>query len=1151
MAEITMVKEISTQPHEELTPCPRRHHTTHETNEGGGSASATSSSNSNSDDDNIDSPLSVSELIVVWQNHHEEQVQRRSKACGEMMVTVTTEEMSPVGGGGGASPMETSGGVQLHIDARDVHNGHMNIGEGMAYAANDDAAYAADNGGVEEGEGEEDKEQRLPLNELERHNIGEELSVSTNDGDDHGKNEPATPLHTNIKLLNHFAEEDDEKGGDYDVSRLIENHEDEYSQSSEQQQHQSGTQQPIEKEHHTKGRKRRTNTAIIEDDASTAFSPCRPVPLLVKGVDEAISRRGGGGGGVARSSIKRRGKRQKAKKEGTVVDVSTDGVDDGGEHDTADDKKSPQHSFYANQTTPSRNTPIAITVQSLFENSRPDDSDSLLQSYLPQVNALDEYYTKVPSYRIGKRNLPRNQIEVVLRRRAVKKREVASAVAVESNASGNQSVSDKSNNTSGNESTVATMKNNPDRRGKRAKQSSRDSQASSNSPRRTLFLPSQKHFRNQSHGKDATVYEDDSTISSATVASTWTTSLGPFKPVTQPVDPQLQTSQEDSTALISSQMPKEEIEGDTSLGLKLTILQGKVIVQTITPLDDGRASPAQLCGLLTPGDILIAVNGKSLINGTIHNPVSMERMFSVLKPLSQPLDAEDGQYYAREVRLRLVLDEGRELLRDQKEREERKQREREERKRLGLDSKGGNMVDPAADLFGLSSFMAVDQHSGMPMFGHWEDRHHKVAEKEGGSDAIALDLSILDGGKQVKTSEVMQGDARRMQPLFTRALPSLQAQIAQQVALERQWIRSQNTSEFFSLDDEASLLLRAPSPVYHLEVSQFPLVNPIDARKMRLQRGAENMLYAKDIVSKVELQEKGLDNIHHDEDPLEIASRVCGTASIRTGASRRRWHRGDSADDACSTAASASFIDNQLDTSTAHSGDSVEECDHRLLVELAANNESWKRNVIVRLKAYAKATEKEGNSELVGKSSIQLSEEDVAPTSLDSLLFGGDVAKILEKKKQSLALPPGEMTSMLFDLVEHLESGLPMQIFTKDDSSTNPLNASEKVVSFMKTPIEMSVDITKATDFLLNNAFDVWLKSFRPLPWKQRRALWPLNQSGGNADSGSTMASSHFDDGLSISIASAGTSTNVPAEKRNLREVIEEMELDPETRIET
>ena len=56
----------------------------------------------------------------------------------------------------------------------------------------------------------------------------------------------------------------------------------------------------------------------------------------------------------------------------------------------------------------------------------------------------------------------------------------------------------------------------------------------------------------------------------------------------------------------------------------------------------------------------------------------------------------------------------------------------ERRKKLGFDTKkgGGLTTDPAADLFGFGAFMAVDQHSGMPMFGNLDHRNYQELEDE-------------------------------------------------------------------------------------------------------------------------------------------------------------------------------------------------------------------------------------------------------------------------------------------------------------------------------------------------------------------------------------------------------------------------------------
>ena len=447
----------------------------------------------------------------------------------------------------------------------------------------------------------------------------------------------------------------------------------------------------------------------------------------------------------------------------------------------------------------------------------------------------------------------------------------------------------------------------------------------------------------------------------------------------------------------------------------------------------------------------------------------------------------------------------------------------------------------------------------MPLFGHSWDEHHQKKddeEKKGGSVDGTIDgnepLETTNEEMKDKSTLAPEEEIGKMRPWFTRAPSILQFQIAHRVALERQWIRDRNTSGFFALDNKAPLLLRPPPVPDHLENSRPLSMNPVDSRKQRLERANQTMANAKSLVSVVESQDRGMDNPYSDEDPMEVASRVCGTASIRTGASRRRWHRAGSitVEDAISAAASSSSMENNhVDTNTVRSGESAEGCDHRMLVELAANNEHWKAQVLKRLEAYVEETERESKAGLRLGTNGHLSEKEEVPISIDSLLFGGDVSIILRKKKQSLALPPGEMTSMLFDLVEHLQSDLPDQIFMKDDGSSNPLVSPDKSVALAKTPAEMNAGIRRATDFLVSYALGIWLKTFRPLPWKQRRALWPSHQTVTNTNS--SVVSSRMDDSMSLSMASVGTVPKSVESKRKLREVIEDMELDHETRRET
>ena len=888
-------------------------------------------------------------------------------------------------------------------------------------------------------------------------------------------------------------------------------------------QHTSSSSTTQEDNTHKQQRRRRANVVTIQEDASTAFSPYQSppssliamnsnnVPILFHQKKKKKKSKKRRGKTSSLSSEMKQKENKRNEEQPTPIEskleqntISAANV----EVDTAVISPSkPQH-LSDDSLSATNNDDHDVDTIMLLQNNINDDP--ILQQYLPKLTFLnDNYYTKVKPYRMGRRNLPQNQIELILRRRAVKK---------------------KTDDNPNGEAAATTVNNN-----NAAHHNKRPPLSTTSTSRRKMF-PTTQQQQQQRH------YDDDSTISSGTAASTWTT--GSNKKQSRDTSSQASATIHDSSEYPTQQysseqppiiapLPQEEIVGDTSLGLKLTILQGKVIIQAIDPLNDSRASPAQLCGLISPGDILIAVNGKSLINGTIHNPAPMDRIISVLKPLSQPMDEVSGEY-SREVRLRLVLGEGIDLLREQKQREIRKREDLERRKRLGLDRQSSGGSDAAGDIFGIASFMAVDQHSGMPLFSQLDHHHHHNDVSKTASTPERQLTTVTDNG--------VDNNGSNEQKLI-RSLPvpqTLQEQIARQVALDRQWIRNRNTSEFFSLDNDASVLLRPPTPPPTID-EMGTYIDPIEARKQMLERGAKVMNDAKKLVSLAEFEDRRVESFYADEDPMEVASRVCGTASIRTGASKRRWHRGDGVaaeeeDESSSTAVAAEDA----------SVESAEECDHRRLIDLAANDDSWKVNVLKRLELYAQDTETQSNGETT-TTPTSFGKKD-APSSFDAFLFGGDVTTLIRKKKQSLALPPGEMTAMLFDLVDHLSTDfLPGQIFLDNESG-----AASKSVSFSRNLNGTGDDTKNATEFLVNDALSTWLKTFRPLPWTQRRALW-RKQSGGNADA--SMAASTLDDNMSISMASGsiGTmkTTAMERDKRNLREVIEEIELDPETRIET
>lgn len=266
--------------------------------------------------------------------------------------------------------------------------------------------------------------------------------------------------------------------------------------------------------------KRRSHIAIVERDASFAFSPYRLAPS--KPIDALCTQK---------NSVER-------------------------EED--------------NQTTSNKHAHECVSndaIQYLISQS----NDSVLEQYLEKMDSVKNFYDKTQPFRIGRRNLPQNQVEVVLRRRAVKKREAAVIGSSANTDASTQSIVRGSSKTP----LMHSRNNIP-----------RPSSSVSSSPRRTIFSTVKGHSRNHSLGLD-TSFEDDSTISST---ATWATGNASTAISMNNV------STVDSGGIIGKeaplhQLPEEEIVGDTSLGLKLTILHGKVIVQSISSLEDTRASP--------------------------------------------------------------------------------------------------------------------------------------------------------------------------------------------------------------------------------------------------------------------------------------------------------------------------------------------------------------------------------------------------------------------------------------------------------------------------------------------------------------------------------------------------------------------------------
>ena len=543
----------------------------------------------------------------------------------------------------------------------------------------------------------------------------------------------------------------------------------------------------------------------------------------------------------------------------------------------------------------------------------------------------------------------------------------------------------------------------------------------------------------------------------------------------------------------------DEEYGDISLGMKLIVAGGRVIVQKLIPLSDGRASPAQLVGVIQRGDVLLSIDNLSLVS------LPIDQLMEALKPLSSPL-GPDGAYQ-RLLKLRFETGVGMNLL----ENHEAAQKAAIVRKEV---------MDVANDMFSL--FPMVDQLSGTPIF---ED-DGRVADQKG-------DATAMNPNPEVTSSQVDE----EQESLNIKFVQPAHTQISSKVAQERIEDRERFCSDFFTYKDDLSAWLRTTTGMKYSVDKQYGMGM---TQSQRLELGTKVMAVVKSLSYNMEELERGAD--------LRSFRKWNTTLSLRSRASVRRRHVLDSSSLPTNRLDSQSAID-EIDSVTSGDSGSLEGVDgDELLLGLAAHDGIWRKQVLDTLKNAISEMENDSNDEnpKTKQSTDTAQDIDSALTKeLGTFLFGENMSRIIAQRKKSYALPPEEVTSVLFDLTTNIASTAPDEI-----SVFGPgLNASRSIRStHNKKKHAVNNDSILAALFILDDALPTWLRSFRPLPWDQRRVLWPRLKNSSTGSYGGT--NTIFSDD-SLTVESANSSTRSPASKRNLREIIEDQELDIEARAET
>jgi hypothetical protein len=591
----------------------------------------------------------------------------------------------------------------------------------------------------------------------------------------------------------------------------------------------------------------------------------------------------------------------------------------------------------------------------------------------------------------------------------------------------------------------------------------------------------------------------------------------------------IRKSDESTAATASSSTTSEEHSqeymsqeyGDISLGMKLIVVGGRVIVQTLNALADGRASPAQLAGVIQRGDALLSIEHLSLVN------LPIDQLMEGLKPLSAPISANGS--YQRILQLRFEAKAGLELLKNHEETEAWK-----------TSSERKENIDAANDMFSL--FPMVDQLSGTPLFEDHHNTYSPRSKEKQQSESTFIETNDAKLSLATTNDDDDESQYPADKKLVNEKRQTPDALISAALARERMMDREKFTSEFFIWNDDLSEWLRTAVRLVYTHCDNTDGIGM--TRKERIEAGEKVMQVVKMMSYNMEDVDKGKD--------MRSFRRWNSTLSLRSKASVRRRFVLDA----------ASLLGNRLDrfgeSDAADSdGESVGSVDStslegedgdELLLRLAAHDDIWRKQVLETLKKAIEAMEDDSDEPEEKDEKKEVALDSAITMELGTFLFGENMTRIITKRKRTFALPPEEITSVLFDLITNIASSAPDEITVSGHTSTNRSLQSGLARFVSAKPVLPGTDVLLATRFVLDEAIPIWLKSFHPLPWDQRRVLWPRIKHA-SADSHGGTSTIFSDDSLTVDSAASIRSSSVKG--KNLREMIEDQELDVETRAET
>eukprot|EP00979_Chaetoceros_neogracilis_P017829 scaffold10290_cov174-Chaetoceros_neogracile.AAC.3 len=271
-------------------------------------------------------------------------------------------------------------------------------------------------------------------------------------------------------------------------------------------------------------------------------------------------------------------------------------------------------------------------------------------------------------------------------------------------------------------------------------------------------------------------------------------------------------------------------------------------------------------------------------------------------------------------------------------------------------------------------------------------------------------------------------------------------------------------------------------------------------------------------------------------DPLYVVRSECRSFSSRSRFSQKYTRQNDSDEDSTS--------DEESDVGSMMSDEfGDDEIGDEMLLRLAGWNRTWKNRMVETLEAASVHTRDKRKDVEAKKEKEKQNKDNKLENQLQNLFFGSQVTEMMNKKKATIALPPDEITEVLFDLATRVTATIPTNVNVGSglELSFDDLIENEVTSSNVRNT-NADREIEEATRFLLEDIIPAWMNTFKPIPPKQRRVVWPLAKD----ESGVTTP-----DDLSMESAATGWSSGTPERRSKLEDRIAHLELDADTRIET